>query len=437
MNKKINKVLPKEQRLGQIGKNLRDEIMKIVVYRNSNDVDIMFIDDGSITKHKAYKHFTSGKIAHPFRYEQSFAYHIEVELGLDINKIWNFEKNTVSPYEIYKSGTEKVWLYCLEKDYHNDEGGYEMVCHDFSRGQRCGYCGGNRSKVHRLDSLAHLYPLITEMIISDERNNVTIEDLYKVSPRSDNRYYFKCSECGESGNNKKRLSSVITQGFSCEYCSDGLSIPEKFMINILKQLDLDVITQLTRVTFEWCKDYRYDFYIPSLSMIIETHGRQHYKRSFEGCGGRTLEEEQENDRLKKELALNNNIKSYIVVNCSYSSLNWLKENVIKELDNYFDLSNIDWNLAWENSLKSLVWESKRLHEEGYNNKQIAEILGINRKTVEDYKKQLGIKNQYERKQENLLKTKELVQQGKPIKEIAEILNVTTKTIREYKKELNL
>ena len=32
MNKKINKVLPKEQRLGQIGKNLRDEIMKIVVY---------------------------------------------------------------------------------------------------------------------------------------------------------------------------------------------------------------------------------------------------------------------------------------------------------------------------------------------------------------------------------------------------------------------
>ena len=31
------------------------------------------------------------------KYEQSFGYYIEVELGLDINKIWNFEKNTVNP----------------------------------------------------------------------------------------------------------------------------------------------------------------------------------------------------------------------------------------------------------------------------------------------------------------------------------------------------
>ena len=35
-------------------------------------------------------------------YKKSFAYHIEVELGLDINKIWNFEKNIVNPYEIFK-----------------------------------------------------------------------------------------------------------------------------------------------------------------------------------------------------------------------------------------------------------------------------------------------------------------------------------------------
>ena len=61
------------------------------------------------------------------KYEESFAYHIEVELGLDINKIWNFEKNIVNPYEIFKGCGKKVWLYCLEKDYHNDEGGYDMI----------------------------------------------------------------------------------------------------------------------------------------------------------------------------------------------------------------------------------------------------------------------------------------------------------------------
>ena len=50
------------------------------------------------------------------KYEESFAYYIEVELGLDINKIWNFEKNIVNPYEIFKGCGKKVWLYCLEKD---------------------------------------------------------------------------------------------------------------------------------------------------------------------------------------------------------------------------------------------------------------------------------------------------------------------------------
>ena len=205
--------------------------------------------------------------------------------------------------------------------------------------------------------------------------------------------------------------------------SDGVSIPEKFMWNILKQLSTEFIIQLNKLTFEWCENYRYDFYIPSLNMIIETHGMQHYEKGFESCGGRTLEEEQENDRLKKELALNNNIKNYIVVDCRYSEFDWLKENVLKELNEFFDLSNIDWNLVWENSLKNFVWETKRLVEKGYNNIQIAEILCVNKTTIEKYKKQSGIKTQHEIKQENLLKTKELVQQGKSIKEIAEILNV--------------
>ena len=78
------------------------------------------------------------------KYEESFAYYIEVKLGLDINKIWNFKKNTVNPYKIYKCCGKKVWLYCLEKDYHNDKGGYEITCNHFYNGKRCGYCGGKK-----------------------------------------------------------------------------------------------------------------------------------------------------------------------------------------------------------------------------------------------------------------------------------------------------
>ena len=564
MSKNINVSLPMEERLGQVGINNQGEKITIVAYRNSIDMDVQF-EDGVIVQNKRYGNFLKGKVAHPIRYEESFAYHIEVELGLDINKIWNWKKNTVNPYEITKCSNKKVWLYCQEKDYHNDDGGYEIQCNSFHNGNRCSYCGNMKthskdsfaqwgidnfgedflekywskkniinpytiapqsskkvwlycqekdyhnddggyemtcsnfynnqrcsychngdSKVHIQDSVAYLYPQVAEMIVMDERNKVTMEDLYKVTPCSHNKYYFKCNECKEGTGNKKEIRVVIRYGFLCEYCSDGLSIPEKFMINILKQLNVEFITQLSKSNFKWCQGYRYDFYIPSLNMIIETHGSQHYERGFESCGGRarTLEEEQKNDKEKKELALNNNIKSYIVVNCRCSSFDWLKENIIKELTNYFNLSNIDWNLVWENSLKSLVWEVEKLVKEGKSNEQIANILNINkntvisykrqlgvknaserrkenllkvkemvdlgysneqmvkelnlnRSTIIDYKKQLGIKTRYEIYQENLLKTKELFQQGKTVKEIAEELKLNISTIYDYKKELNL
>ena len=304
-----------------------------------------------------------------------------------LKKYWS-DKNTLDPWKITNCSGKKIWILCQEKDYHNDDGGYEITCANFHNGKRCSYC--HSKKIHRLDSLGYLYPQIAQMIIDDERNNVIMDDMYKVAPRTESRFYFKCDKCGKNSSDKKSLSMIVGYKFSCEYCSDGISIPEKFTINILKQLDVEIQTQLAKSTFEWCKDYRYDFYIPALNTIIETHGLQHYENCFECYSNRTLEEEQENDRLKKELALNNNIDNYIVIDCRYSKFDWLKENIIKELGNHFDLSDIDWKLAWEESQKSLVWETKRLYDLGYNNKQIAEKIGICDTTVTKYKKLLNL-----------------------------------------------
>ena len=447
------------------------------------------------------------------KYEKSFAYYIEVELGLDMNKIWNFEKNIVNPYEITKQSNKKVWLYCLEKDYHNDEGGYEITCNNFYNGQRCSYCSlrkihprdsfaqwgidtfgedflekywskkntinpytiapsgikkiwilcqekdyhndedgyeiscnnfhkGNRCgyckrqyKVHKLDSLGYLYPQIAQMIVNDKRNNVTMEDMYKIAPYSLKKFYFKCDKCGEKSNNKKTIASITTRKFSCEFCSDGIPMTEKFMANILKQLNVNFQTQLNKSTFKWCSKYKYDFYLPILNIIIEVHGLQHYKDST--LIKKTLKEEQENDRLKKELALNNNINNYIIIDCRYSEFNWLKENIIKELSPYFDLTNINWELAWLESQRSLVWEVKRLYDLGYTTKEIAKEMNIDISTVRDYKRKLGIEieNKTKVKEENLLKTKELLKQGYMVKQIAEILNVDRHTISNYKKEI--
>jgi hypothetical protein len=59
-----------------------------------------------------------------------------------------------------------------------------------------------------------------------------------------------------------------------------------------------------------------------------------------------------------------NINRYIVVNCKYSDLEWMKRNILKSISIYLDLSNVDWDIAWKNAQHSFVkdmceaWETK-------------------------------------------------------------------------------
>ena len=110
--------------------------------------------------------------------------------------------------------------------------------------------------IHYKDILAYRYPNIAKMIAIKE-NGLTFEDCYNIAPYSNKKFYFKCLDCNKISN--KRLGKVISRGYSCDFCSDGLPITEKFMANILKQLDEDFITQLNKLSFEWCGYFKYDF----------------------------------------------------------------------------------------------------------------------------------------------------------------------------------
>ena len=71
----------------------------------------------------------------------------------------------------------------------------------------------------------------------------------------------------------------------------------------------------------------------------------------------------------------------------YSELEWMKENIIKELSDYFDLSNINWELAWEESQNSLCIKAWGLYNSGFTIKQIGDILQLDRHTISKYIKQ--------------------------------------------------
>ena len=317
-------------------------------------------------------------------YEESFAYHIEVELGLNLDDIWNWEKNNelgINPYETYKSSGKKIWLYCQKHDYHNDNGGYQITCNSFYNGCRCSYCGNY--KIHYKDSLAYNYPHIANMIAIEE-NNLTFDDCCNIACKSKKKFYFKCLDCNTISSNKRTLANIITRGYVCEFCSDGISIPEKFMSNILKQLNINYKYQLNKSDFEWCGYFKYDFYLPKYNMIIETHGKQHYKDNINF--NHSLEQEQMNDLFKYKCA-KNHVDNYIVIDCRYSELEWLKENITKELEKHFNLSNTDWKLAWEESQNSLCVKSWELWNNGiHSTTEIGRLLNLDRSTVLKYLK---------------------------------------------------
>ena len=219
-------------------------------------------------------------------------------------------------------------------------------------------------------------------------------DGYKYMQCSDYQVDWKCPECGEIIKNRK-ISEVNKRGLNCPRCSDKLPYPEKFVFNVLQQLNIEFTYQLSRTTFKWCKDYRYDFYIPSLSIVIEAHGLQHYREGFSRIKSnkkvRNLEEEKLNDKIKKELAIKNGIKedNYIVIDCSKSELEWIKTSTINsELNNLFDLNEIDWLKCHKFACNSLVKIACDLWSNGiHSTVKIGKIMKLSKNTLQKYLKQ--------------------------------------------------
>ena len=165
---------------------------------------------------------------------------------------------------------------------------------------------------------------------------------------SDIKLYFKCKSCKQTIDKPLRFTDIVKRNRKCSFCNDKMVFPEKMMINILRYKNIKFKKEFNKKDYKWCDKYKYDFYfeLDGEKYIIETNGLQHYGKGFNNLGGRTLEEEQQNDKFKKELALNNGIKeeNYIVIDCRKSEFEFIKNNIINSrLNNIFDLSDADWN----------------------------------------------------------------------------------------------
>jgi len=257
--------------------------------------------------------------------------------------------------------------------------GYVGECTESSikGGSGCPVCSNNLV-IKGINDIATTNPELLPYIVNKE-------DAYIYSIGTKTKIKTQCLHCGY----QKELQPNLLKNhiFKCLRCGDGVSYPEKFIFCLLEQLNVDFVTQKI---FGWSKKKLYDFYIPELNIIIETHGLQHYE--FRGGKWSLLENEKANDQFKQRLAGDNEIENYIVLDCRESDMEWIKQQVCNsKISNLYDLSKIDWMECHKMGLSSKVKEACNLwNNYSSNTKIISEEMKLSRNTVINYLKQ-GVK----------------------------------------------
>lgn len=279
-------------------------------------------------------------------------------------------------YRIDKSGIKRKWYKYTCNKCGWTEGWIEES--SLIKNVGCACCSGHKLVPH-INSIKVKATWMIDLGVSKE-------DALKYTCCSNKKIEVICPNCG----NKKFLTPnniYKTKSIGCN-CGDRLSYPEKIMHSVLKQINIEYKTQLSKTTFKWCDKYKYDFYLPYYNMIIETHGLQHYEENKNW--NMSLREVQENDKNKEELALNNGIYDYIVIDCRYSEFDFIKNSILNsKLNSLFDLSKVDWIKCEEFALKNIVkevceyWNNK---EEWETTVDVGKVFNLGKKTISRYLK---------------------------------------------------
>lgn len=302
----------------------------------------------------------------------------QIEIGITI-KDNKRDFNITSRY--YKDNLKLYKFTCNICGWENGE----ISENSLLGGQGCSCCAG-RTIVNGINDIPTTAPWMVKYFQGGY-------DEARLYTKSSSRYIYPvCPDCGKVKDNQMRIASIYSRGsIGCE-CSDKISYPEKFILSLLYQLQINFIYQFSNKNKKWCDKYKYDFYINKTNTIIEVHGGGHYfKNGFVSLGGKTLGETQENDRLKNQLAKENGIKHYIVLDCRKSELKWIKNSVIEsELPSLFNFTedDVDWLKCHEFACKNFIKEvcEYKNHNPNSTSTMISKIFKLSKSTIKTYLK---------------------------------------------------
>lgn len=365
-------------------------------------------------------------------YNKSLSFAIEDQYEKNKDDVLDMllnNKEGINPDFIYaNSSTQYVYCRCCNgiKDHHS----FRVLPLNVN-GKNCNQCytaADGRYNSPYSESLKKNYPEIAERLVSDKDGNKL--DTSKIRKKSHLECIFKCIGCGKKIT--KTIEKAVESGILCECCRDGILTPEKYVANVLRQMNIkyehrwgkkkgqllhlknidenyvqkffdinkeELRKRIERYTKKYVNEFNiefhklagkkeYDFFIRKTSInkdiyiFIEANGEQHYKEKK--GRSRTLDEEVLNDMLKKAL-IEENFKDkdiiYIELDMRKSTKDFLENSVKMKLKEVFDVSKVNFEKAYNKSLKSEVVETWNLRKKGYTAKEIAKILNCDLSTV--------------------------------------------------------
>lgn len=202
----------------------------------------------------------------------------------------------------------------------------------------------------------------------------------------------KCPICGFE--KPISVSRLVKNGLSCNRCSDGISYPNKFMLNLLDQIGQPYQLEISKKTngYYWLQNYRYDFHIEinQNNYFIEMDGGFHFINKI---ADDALIKQKESDQAKDLLAKEHN-HNVIRIDCNYLRIEnrytYIKNNILKsELSHILDLSNIniDWDACDKAGCMSLYIKACDYWNSGITCvTDIARILHLDPETIRRYLK---------------------------------------------------
>lgn len=309
--------------------------------------------------------------------EHNFKY----EIGQEIN-IGNFHAIITNRYIDKKYKRYKRYDYkCLACGYNGKD--KDERCIDL--GCKCSCCS-NKVVVPGINDINTTHPEYVKYFQNGKK------EASRYHKNSRDLIYFKCPVCGRIKKTPMTISDIIRyKGFKC-VCSDGISIPNKFIYKFAEELNDTLQIKDFKNEFK-LDDKFYDMWIlnnDNTELLIEmdsglNHGdiiKKHHPGKILNCKLFV------NDMQKDQIAEYHNYH-LIRIDCYKSEFDYIKEQITSsELSTLYDLSMI----SWENILKFIssnlvkeICEYKINHPHLFPS-EIAQNFSVSDVTVRKYLK---------------------------------------------------